>query len=41
MAQMLLAANPRPELKTLAENIITAQQEEISSMKTWLARWTR
>jgi uncharacterized protein (DUF305 family) len=41
MADMLLAANPRPELKTLAENIITAQQAEISSMKTWLARWTQ
>lgn len=41
MAQMLLAANPRPELKTLAENIITAQQKEISDMKAWLARWTR
>lgn len=41
MAQMLLASNPRPELKTLAENIITAQQKEIGDMKAWLARWTR
>jgi uncharacterized protein (DUF305 family) len=41
MAQMLLAGNPRPELKALAENIISAQQIEINDMKSWLARWTR
>ncbi len=28
-----------PEIKTLAENIITAQEKEISDMKTWYKNW--
>ncbi len=28
-----------PEIKTLAENIITAQEKEIGDMKTWFKSW--
>jgi uncharacterized protein (DUF305 family) len=28
-----------PEIKTLAENIITAQEKEIADMKTWFKNW--
>ncbi len=28
-----------PEIKTLAENIITAQEKEVADMKTWYKNW--
>jgi uncharacterized protein (DUF305 family) len=28
-----------PEIKTLAENIITAQEKEVTDMKTWYKNW--
>lgn len=39
MAQMLQAATQRPEMKQLAENIITSQSSEITSMRGWLKAW--
>lgn len=40
MANMALQMNPEhPELKTLSEAIIKAQQSEIAQMKAWLQAW--
>ena len=36
MAEQVLKLNPRPEVKTLAENIITDQNKEIEMMQSWL-----
>ncbi|MFP5479407.1 MAG: DUF305 domain-containing protein [Alphaproteobacteria bacterium] len=38
MARVLLEHGTDPELKTLAETIISAQEEEIRFMQDWLAR---
>ena len=37
MAQMLLAGTNRSETKELGQNIITAQEQEIFLMRSWLA----
>lgn len=37
MAQMLLQGTTRPEMKELAQNIITAQEKEIEQMRSWLS----
>ena len=39
MAELVLATSTRPELVTLANNIITAQTSEIALMKGWLSTW--
>jgi len=39
MAQMLLAATERGEMKTLANNIIVSQSSEIQMMRGWLKAW--
>ena len=39
MAQMVLTQSKRPELITLANNIITAQTTEINMMKKWKTTW--
>jgi uncharacterized protein (DUF305 family) len=39
MAQMLLSATERPEMKKLAEDIIEAQAREINSMRSWYQQW--
>ena len=39
MAQMLLRGTERQELKTLGENIIRTQSEEIELMRGWYASW--
>lgn len=39
MAGMLAASTNRPEMKTLADNIITSQSREIEMMRSWLASW--
>ena len=39
MANMLLSATDRPEMKKLAEDIITAQKKEIEDMRTWAKAW--
>ncbi len=39
MAQMLQASTARDEMKTLAENIITSQSNEITKMRGWLTSW--
>lgn len=39
MAQMVLAQSTRPELLTLAKNIITAQTTEIDMMQNWKQTW--
>lgn len=39
MAYMVKKTSTRPELLTLADQIITAQNEEISLMRKWLAEW--
>lgn len=41
MAQMLAAATERPEMKQLADNIITSQSREIDMMRNWLEDWYR
>jgi len=40
MAQMLQAATERPEMKVLADNIITSQSREIDMMRGWLTTWS-
>lgn len=39
MAEKVLQVSARPELRMLAENIISAQNAEIAQMKGWLAVW--
>lgn len=39
MAEEALEKSNRPELKELAENIINAQQQEISQMQSWRQAW--
>lgn len=39
MAQMLLRSTNRPEMKHLAENIISAQTKEINQMREWYRAW--
>ena len=39
MAKMALQKSKRPEIKTLAEAIITAQTKEIGDMQTWYKNW--
>ena len=39
MAQMLLASTNRPEMKKLAQDIITAQTKEIKEMRQWYSDW--
>ncbi len=39
MAQEALKKSTRPEVKQLAEAIITAQQQEIEEMKQWRKAW--
>lgn len=39
MASMLKNSTNRPEMKKLADDIITAQTKEIDIMRQWLAEW--
>lgn len=39
MAEQVLEKSERPELKQLAEEIIAAQQQEISQMQQWRQAW--
>ncbi|MEK7550008.1 MAG: DUF305 domain-containing protein [Patescibacteria group bacterium] len=39
MANMLLASTDRPEMKKLAQDIITAQTKEINDMRSWAKAW--
>jgi uncharacterized protein (DUF305 family) len=39
MAQDVLDKSQRPEMKKLAENILTSQQTEINQMKQWRQDW--
>jgi uncharacterized protein (DUF305 family) len=39
MAQLVPAHTKRQELITLSQNIITAQNKEISEITTWLSQW--
>jgi uncharacterized protein (DUF305 family) len=39
MAQEVLAKSKRPEMKKLAQDIITAQKQEIEQMKQWRKSW--
>jgi uncharacterized protein (DUF305 family) len=39
MAQVALEDSDNPEIKELAENIMSAQQEEIEQMKQWRQQW--
>jgi uncharacterized protein (DUF305 family) len=39
MAQMLSRSTSRPEMKQLAENIISAQTKEIDQMREWYSAW--
>ena len=39
MAELVLSNSERPELKNLANDIISAQSKEIEMMKQWLAAW--
>ncbi len=39
MAQLVPTRATHPELKTLAQNIVTSQQREIAQMRGWLRDW--
>lgn len=39
MARMLLSGTGRTEMKELGQNIITAQEQEINQMRSWLKDW--
>lgn len=39
MAELALTRAAHPELKTFAQQIITAQQKEIDDMEEWMAEW--
>lgn len=39
MAKLVLTSSEKAELKTLANDIITAQTKEIQQMKAWRASW--
>ena len=39
MAQMLASGTERPEMKQLADNIMTSQAREIEMMRSWLKSW--
>ncbi|OGI22150.1 MAG: hypothetical protein A2808_03960 [Candidatus Moranbacteria bacterium RIFCSPHIGHO2_01_FULL_55_24] len=39
MANMLLVGTNRPEMKKLAEDIISAQTKEINEMRQWMKDW--
>jgi len=39
MAQQALAKSKRPEIKKLAQDIITAQKREISQLRQWRTQW--
>jgi uncharacterized protein (DUF305 family) len=39
MARLVLATSKRPELITLANEIIAAQQKEIDMMQQWQSEW--
>ncbi|MEK7112001.1 MAG: DUF305 domain-containing protein [Patescibacteria group bacterium] len=39
MAELVLTNSERPELKNLANDIISAQSKEIEMMKGWLESW--
>ncbi len=41
MAQMLQGSTERPEMKELADNIITSQTREIAMMRSWATAWSR
>ena len=39
MAQLVLTHTKRPQLQTLAQNIIRTQSSEMAEMSTWLTQW--
>lgn len=39
MAKLVLTSSQRPELKTFANEIITAQSREIGQMQAWKGTW--
>lgn len=39
MSQHVLTLNPREDVKTLANDIISSQSDEIRMMKKWLEEW--
>lgn len=41
MASMLKDGSSRPEMRKLADDIITAQTSEINEMRTWLTKWSK
>lgn len=41
MARMLSASTERPEMKKLADDIITSQSKEIKTMKEWYDAWSK
>jgi hypothetical protein len=41
MAKDALSKSAHPEIKTLAQQIIDAQQEEIETMNNWKAAWSK